>query len=132
MPKKKATTKRHAAKETDGKCRIELRVEQDLYDGITKLATQAGVSLNQLMSGLIEWSVDNGCSGELHRPHRESAVTWRKKPLTISLGRMAEFGPVPSYDSEGRIESVDEEGIVDSGIIYGILDFNPKIARRGD
>lgn len=132
MPKKKAAPKRHAAKETDGKCRIELRVDQQLYDGITGLATRAGVSLNQLMSGLIEWANDNARAGELYRGHEGRCVTWREQPLLVSLGRVAEFGDVPVYDSDGELEYVEEGGIVDAGIIYGVLDFNPKIARRGD
>jgi HicB family len=45
------------------KSRIELRFDTDLHTSIKGLADESGVSVNQLVQGVMAWAVDNAYPG---------------------------------------------------------------------
>ena len=71
MGKKKAS-KVAATRNPEGadKTRFELRFDNDVYEGVRKLADEAGVSINQLMHGLARWAVRKLRVGEPERDER--------------------------------------------------------------
>ncbi|XAL98889.1 hypothetical protein OT109_15035 [Phycisphaeraceae bacterium D3-23] len=52
MPKKRTT------KKTPAKTRVELRFDADLYQNVKDTADAAGISVNQLLSGITRWAMD--------------------------------------------------------------------------
>ena len=60
MGKKKASAK----PEPMDKARLELRFDHEVFEGVRKLADEAGISVNQLMLGLAQWAVQHGKVGE--------------------------------------------------------------------
>ena len=131
MAKKKTTKKTPSKKSSaqDGKIRIELRVEPEQHKAISEKAEQAGISLNQLLVGMIEWANEYMHQGEPYRESGKDIVEVRAKQKCVFLGRPQKH-EVYDVDTEDGYET--ERRLVEKGIIYGILDFSPSIARGGD
>ncbi|WP_197526274.1 hypothetical protein [Botrimarina colliarenosi] len=152
MPKKTAknTVKKPARKKsttTDGKVRVEIRLEKELYDKLEGIATIAGIAVQQLVHGLAEWGAENSQPGEGYRERGEAAVRVRSQRGCVFLGRRAEGeweyeieeDIWVSADHAAAHRGVPEYGQLpqryvsgDPGAIYGSLDFTPRIARSGD
>ncbi|HEY4261851.1 MAG TPA: hypothetical protein VGM98_16895 [Schlesneria sp.] len=64
MAKKKAVAK---PVEVPSKARMELRLDNDVFDRIKRLADSAQISVNQLMQFLARWAGESGHVGEPHR-----------------------------------------------------------------
>jgi len=105
-----------------GKTRLELRFDTDVYDGINKIADEAGVSVNQLMQGLARWAIAHANQGEASFDHEHKF--YRKTPQTGCIW----FGE-PSkevYDHKtGDIINTEPE-------FYFQLDFTERRVVRDD
>src|SRR5262245_17082555 len=67
MAKRKAAKAGKGAKQetaVEEKARVELRLDRVVFDGLVKLSSESGISLNQLMQGLGRWAIRNGQPGE--------------------------------------------------------------------
>ena len=56
------------------KVRVELRIEPDLSERLVKLAEELGVSVNELMGGIMWWAVENARPGEIHLVNKSQEV----------------------------------------------------------
>ncbi len=56
--------KKKAGSGDAGKARVELRLDKSVADGMTKLASDVGVSVNQLMQVITGWLVEHAHVGE--------------------------------------------------------------------
>jgi hypothetical protein len=71
-----------------GKARLELRVDQDVYDGIVALAMSVGVSVNQLAQGVLRWAANNANLGEVQQDETGDLST-REQDGCVWFGREA-------------------------------------------
>ena len=62
-----AKRKAKAAGKRPGKTRVELRLDEDVFERIKNLADGAEVTVNQLVNALVRWAGDNGHAGEPYR-----------------------------------------------------------------
>lgn len=63
MKRKKQGDDVKAEKEMSGKARLEIRLDASVVAELQKLANDAGLSVNQVMSGLTRWAVQHGHPG---------------------------------------------------------------------
>ncbi len=145
--------------ETEVKQRVEVRLEEDIYKPLLDQATQAGITVSQLITGLADWASRNLNQG---KPFREKddeneIVKVQTKHKCLFLGRRGQTVTewlnqdgdwsevVEIEEPEEHIgieqytpsldwnEEVDRrQRVLKKGIIYGILDFNPSIGINGD
>jgi len=52
----------------------ELRIEPELSERLGKLAEELGVSVNELMGGIMWWAVENARPGEIHLVNKSQEV----------------------------------------------------------
>ena len=56
--------KRRAKEAAVEKPRLEIRFDSDVYQKMQDLADKSGISVNQLVNGVMRWAVANGHAGE--------------------------------------------------------------------
>ena len=72
----------------DGKQRFECRFDQDVYDGIKKLADETGVSMNQMLQGLARAAMRYAHPGkEIEIDHETGPGFERDQEGAVWLGR---------------------------------------------
>ncbi len=59
-----ARTRAKSVKQEVGKTRMQLRFDDDVYQGVQRVADAAGISVNQFMQGIARWAVDHVNQGE--------------------------------------------------------------------
>ena len=75
-----------------GKARLELRFDDNIYQGIKRLADDAQISVNQLMQGLARWAIQTGRVGEPY--HNEAGhLTERQQAGCVWFGTPASAPP---------------------------------------
>jgi hypothetical protein len=88
------------------KARMELRVDQEAYVQIRELAEAAGVTVNQVVNGLVHWAASHGHVGEAIRDEEGLIET---KPMEGKLW----FGTEGAYLSQDRIDYYESKGFFD-------------------
>lgn len=121
MKKKTASTK----------VRMDFRVEKDVAEGIQKLASSVGISVNQLLHGSCRWILEYAHAGE---PFRDPDGKIRSRELEGCFW----FG-VPACDAPEHLvrEHYEERGepvppLSEDGEFYGFLDFTDRRVVRRD
>jgi HicB family. len=94
------------------KTRYELRLDPDLHAKARALADAAGVSMNQLLEGVVAWAVQHGHPG---RP-----ILREDHPVIDSAE-----GPAVWFGTDGR----DPEDDLPGEVVF-VLDFSPARAVR--
>ncbi|HEV7301884.1 MAG TPA: hypothetical protein VGN72_21285 [Tepidisphaeraceae bacterium] len=105
---------------TDGKARLEVRVDEVVANRLFELAERAGLSVNQIMAGLARWAVDNGHPG-----------------TPVITGHRVESGEVPGCVWFGQAEwdveeSEDGQLHPSSPVIVLALDYSDARAIRNE
>ena len=73
------------------KPRLEIRFDSDVYGKMQSLAERSGISVNQLVNGVMRWAVANGYAGEaayddeamLHANPQAGCVFFGKMPIRM-------------------------------------------------
>ena len=89
MAKKKAK----AVGQRPGKTRVELRIDDDVFETVRSLAEKAEITVNQLMTGLARWA---GEKGQLGEPSYDRNGVVQMKPIAGVVW----FGSPGSYLTE--------------------------------
>jgi len=85
-----------------GKTRVELRLDDDVYESIKRIADGAEITVNQLINGLARWAGANGHIGE---PDRTVDGVVHTKPIPGVVW----FGKAGQYYEEQHKEAHWEE-----------------------
>lgn len=72
---------------SDEKVRFELRFDAGLFQAVREMAERAEISVNQLMSGLARWAVQNGRPGYEGNPNAAGWVQLQQQPGCVFFGR---------------------------------------------
>jgi hypothetical protein len=121
----KKTTKQPAPAKSDGKVRIEVRVDPQVQEALAKLAEEAQLSLNQILSELLRWTAKYAKAGVAHRSEARGFVTAEYVKEAVWIGREPEpYGL--------QVEHLPDGARLDSGAIYCVLDFRQDPLRGGD
>lgn len=113
------------------KVAFQVRCERETFERVKKLAEEGGVSLNQLVHGLLRWAAANGHAGE---------------PKLRDDGKFAEVEPqegvvyfgtpwswVDEYASKEEFDSGDPSGRrLEGGKYYFKLDYTARHVVRED
>lgn len=120
MGKKKATRQKD-----DGKTRLEIRFDNEVYEGIRALADDAGISVNQLLQGMARWGITNAHVGE-PTWNQYAVLEIKKTPGCIFFGRKAKSHSIA--DQESFLHHTGEElGEWETkGEVYFALDFTER------
>lgn len=97
------------------KAELKLRFDQEVFEGIKKLADGADISVNQLMHGLARWAIKNGQPGEGVKSEGGS-VSLRRQPGCVFFG------------NENYEAVINEDG--DTEFRNGTLIFNLDFTER--
>ena len=124
MPKKRS----NAQKQRDeGKTRLELRLDDDLYASIKEAAESTGISANQLMQGIARWAMQHVHPGE--ETHRDE----QGQLVPVNQQGCVWFGKKPE-PFKWTDEHSGEEGIgYRPGSVFFSLDFTERhVVREPD
>lgn len=103
----------------DPKARLELRFDQDLADEVKTLADTIGISVNQLIQGVMRWAIEHGHPGEpVEEGGPDHMIPTRPVPGTVWFGR--------SEDEPDRLLGPDD---VEPGLrayVAFMLDFTER------
>ncbi|ELP32041.1 hypothetical protein [Rhodopirellula baltica] len=121
--KKKARTK--AAGST--KTRLEARVDEELASRFRSIAETAGISVNQLLQGLIVWATDNAIQGSPTYSNETREVGAEPRQGCVFFGKEAAF-----FDEEEHPETGEpmEPAKMYPGHVHFVLDFSYQNALR--
>lgn len=138
MTKKKPTRKKAVTSKVTGKQRVELRLEQEIFEKVKLLTDEADISVNQLMNALAEWATRHAIVGEPTFEQVEDHELIHHQPHTgaLFLGRLAriereyhgppcrpEERPTPEQDPQSYLQVVK-----DKGQVYCAFDFTTRRA----
>jgi hypothetical protein len=129
MAKKKKVP---AKAEPAGKTRLELRFDSDLAETMKSFADEAGISVNQMVQGIVRWAMSKAVVGEAYR---DEFGGWRVKPADgcIFFGSLCQ----PWEHSQEALQYEDETGkpaakYADKGNVFFALDFTERRVVRED
>ncbi|QEG41825.1 hypothetical protein [Roseimaritima ulvae] len=121
MAKKQSTTKKTASKS-----RLETRVDEELAGKFKEIAETAGISVNQLLQGLVVWAVDNAVQGTPVYDERTGEVTTEPRQGCLYFGHESAF-----IDEEtNEYGEVVEGPYHTNGKVHFVLDFSYQNAIR--
>ena len=100
---------------------LQLRLDPALHAEAKALAERAGISLNQLASGLLRWGVENAVVGEPDIPPDTKFVGKRDVPGCVFFGSL---GHVRHYP-DGHPKEDDPEVESYGRVVFG-LDFSGR------
>lgn len=115
-----AKRKAKAVGQRAGKTRVELRLDNEVFDGVKALADQAEVNLNQLINGLCRWAAANGHAGEANRDEDGKLYT-KQVPGTLWFGQPGRWLPeeaVDAYEDAGMDFENPTKGTFYFGLDY--------------
>ena len=126
--------KEPTAKVETGRTGVMLRFDDEVVNGIRKLADASGISVNQLMQGLARWAIKNGRPGE---PYNDSCgrLMERTQAGCVWFGRPATPPPTLEEQEEylahfgGKREDIDHWT---DGQLLLALDFTERHVVRDD
>ncbi len=120
MARKTAKQRTPTKTRDDGRTRLELRFDDDVYQGVKALADEVGISVNQLMQGLARWAVSAAHVGEPDFDEHGDVHT-RAQAGCVWFGNVtdAEEGP------DGEVH------LVNSHVAF-VLDFTERRVVRDD
>jgi hypothetical protein len=114
----------------DGKCRLEIRFDSDVYTKIKGIADSAEISVNQLLHGIARWAAANAVIGE---PYHDEAgrIQNRRQPGCVWLGKPSKYHPGGVGLNEHQ-EPEEYEGHWEKGNVIMSLDFTERRVVRKD
>lgn len=121
--KKKARTKAAGSSKT----RLEARVDEELAGRFRAIAENAGISVNQLLQGLIVWATDNAVQGNPTYSEDSQGVSVEPRPGCLFFGREDDFLE-ETYDPD--TEEVVTPAAYYPGHVHFVLDFSYQNALR--
>jgi hypothetical protein len=126
MAKKKATGAGHRP----GKARVELRLDEDVYEGIKKLADGSNMTVNQLINGLVRWARDKGHIGEPERDD-EGVLSNRRVAGVVWFGQTGYRLSIEDKHQHSEAFETEAPEFV-KGEHYFTLDFTERRVVRED
>lgn len=132
--KKKAAPQPRKVVETAGsnKARVELRFEEDVFQGIRSLAEKSEISVNQLLHGLARWAVTNGMPGELVKENEFFVL--RNQPGCVSFGAIGKRYSDNEREILAEHRDCDVDAVEDyPGKLHFVLDYTVRrVVREED
>jgi len=91
------------------KTRTEIRLDPRVHERAKQLAAEAGISVNQLLEGVITWAMGNGQAGRPDETWTEQAGVIQSEPEEGVVW----FGSSGmTLDPRGKVEEVSGDGHV--------------------
>lgn len=129
--------------EVTDKVRLELRFDQDVFDGIKGLCDKAQISVNQLMQGLARWAIANAKQGDPDVSEHgvvEQQKPGEEQPGAIWFGRVAQYRMMTKSEAEAEEEEcgappgtfLGQRTIDTKGQVFFRLDFTERRVVRDD
>lgn len=116
------------------KTRVELRLDPELYERWNAAAEAAGVSVNQLTEGLIQWASLRVVQGEPNRETRDGKeyITGARPQLgCLFIGHLQRWDD--EYDEyNGDQVPTGQQVVVEPGYVHCALDFTVRRVVRDD
>ena len=101
------------------KTRVDLRLDDDVHRGLKQLAEEAGLSLNQVLGGILRWANQNAHVGRPIPGEVRGMIASIDDEDVIWFGKS---GQEPESD-------VDEGPSLDGDVVF-VLDFSGRAAVR--
>lgn len=121
--KKKARTKAAGSSKT----RLEARVNEELAGRFRSIAETAGISVNQLLQGLIVWATENAVQGSPTYDEVSGEVGSEPRPGCLFFGQLGELVEEEVHPDTGeRLEPAKHY----PGQVHFVLDFSYQNALR--
>ena len=121
------TASGNSASENSGKVRFEVRFDEDVYQGVKKIADEAQISVNQLMHALARWATQNAKAGE---PKLNHIGMWmgetKPQPGTVTIGVPGTFRTM--HHAELRYEAGQQQMSIED---YAQLHGDQSVAFNG-
>ncbi|OYP34507.1 hypothetical protein [Rhodopirellula sp. MGV] len=117
--------KKQARSVNDGKVRLETRIDPKIADQFRAIAEEAGVSVNQILQGLIIWATDNAVQGT---PVETDAgeLYAEPRPGCLFVGQESFFTD-EEFDENGQLIAPTK---LVPGVVHLVLDFSVQNAIR--
>ncbi|SMP77066.1 hypothetical protein SAMN06265222_12283 [Neorhodopirellula lusitana] len=109
--------KAKASAASSSKTRLEARVDEELANEFRDVAESAGISVNQLLQGLVAWATENAVQGCPVYDKNGLEVSVEERPGCLFFGKASDREQIMKTQS-------------DEGTVHFVLDLSLKNAIR--